>query len=198
MALGGVIRGKRTTLRTPVEDDLAAINRWMADMRVRHRSRIWHEPAMPATWKERLTEQTKDQNGVLWSIDADAKLVGFLRIAFGWDNRQRAWIEQLVIEPDEWRKGLGTDAALALHRYLFDYLDLQRISVTLREDNIAARKIAEKLGYQQFARGSQVHYRDGGYVDELWLFMERPAWDERYASEREYEPLGAAVARGGG
>ena len=42
MALGGTIRGKRTTLRTPTEDDLAGYNRWMADMRVRHLARVWH------------------------------------------------------------------------------------------------------------------------------------------------------------
>ena len=66
MALGGVIRGKRTTLRTPTEDDLAAYSRWMADMRVRHASPIWHEPAMPVTWKERLKEQAKEQRAVLW------------------------------------------------------------------------------------------------------------------------------------
>ena len=86
MALGGIIRGKRTTLRTPTEDDLVAYNRWMADMRVRHATRVWHEPAMPATWKERFTEQTKDKNAVLWSVEADARLVGLVRFEFGWNE----------------------------------------------------------------------------------------------------------------
>src|SRR4030081_1118652 len=54
MALGGIIRGKRTTLRIPTEEDLPAYSRWMADLRVRRISPVWHEPAMPATWKERL------------------------------------------------------------------------------------------------------------------------------------------------
>src|SRR5690348_18023978 len=76
MALGGIIRGKTTMLRTPVEADLASFNRWMADLRVRHATRIWHEPAMPATWKERFAEQTKSENAVLWSIDSGDALAG--------------------------------------------------------------------------------------------------------------------------
>jgi RimJ/RimL family protein N-acetyltransferase len=190
MALGGIVKGKRTTLRTPTEDDLASFNRWMADMRVRRLHRVWHEPAMPATWKERLTEQTKDKDTILWAIDADGRLVGLLRFTFGWDNRQRGWIDQLVIDPEDWRKGHASDAALAVHRYLFDYLDMQRVSTTVRADNAAARRIAEKLGYIEFGCGHDVFYRDGGYVDEVWLLMERATWDERWAAEREYAPMG--------
>ena len=186
MGLGGIIKGTRTTLRTPVEADLPTFNRWMADLRVRHATRIWHEPAMPATWKERFTEQWKDKNAVLWSVDADAKLVGLVRFEFGWNERNFGWIDQFVIDPDVWRTGIGTDAALALHRYLFDYLDLRRVNTTLRADNVAGAKIASRLGYSEFARGRDVFYRDGGYVGEVWLLCERAAWDERFPSEREY------------
>ena len=190
MALGGIIRGTRTTLRTPVEDDLPAYNRWMADMRIRRATRVWHEPAMPATWKERFTEQTKDKNAVLWSIEADASLAGFVRFEFGWNERNYGWVDQFVVDPDAWRRGLGTDAALALHRYLFDYLDLRRVNTTLRADNAAAAKIAARLGYSEFARGTDVFYRDGAYVGEVWLLCERAAWDERYPNEREYDLAG--------
>ena len=193
MAIGGIIKGKRVTLRTPTEDDLAAYNRWMADMRVRHLARIWHEPAMPTTWKERLIEQTKDRDSVLWSIESEGALIGMVRIQFGWDNRQRAWIDQCVIDPTRWRKGLASDAMLALHRYLFDYLDLQRVNTTVRADNAAACRIADRLGYSEFAHGHEVFYRDGACVDEIWLMMERATWDERWPKEREYQPMGNAT-----
>ena len=198
MALGGIIRGKRATLRTPTEDDLAAYNRWMADMRVRHATRVWHEPAMPATWKEHFTEQTKDKNAVLWSVEADARLVGLVRFEFGWNERNYGWIDQLVVDPDAWGLGLGTDAALTLHRYLFDYLDLRRVNTTIRAGNAAAAKIAARIGYTEFGRGSDVFYRDGGYVGEIWLLCERAAWDERFPNEREYASADEAAAPTGG
>ena len=61
------------------------IARWLADMRVRRLVRAWHEPAMPATWKERFTEQTQDKNTVLWAIDVDGGLVGMIHAGFGWE-----------------------------------------------------------------------------------------------------------------
>ena len=196
MALGGTIRGKKTTLRLPVEADLESYNRWMADMRLRRAHGVWHEPAMPATWKERLKDASKDKMAVVWSIDADGRLVGFAQSSFWSVTQPGVTLRQLVIDPDEWRKGNGFDAALALHRYLFDYLDMPRVGVELRADNTAAQRIGERLGYLEYARGHEVHYRDGEYVDEIQLFMTKDAWRDRWgATEREYTPLAAEASR---
>lgn len=191
MALGGKVRGTRTMLRTPVEADLASYNAWMADLRLRRFVKPWHQPAMPATWKERFTEQTKDKDSVLWSIEAEGRLVGLVIAGFGWTRRDEMHVDQLVIAPDEWRKGYGSDAALALHRYFFDYLDLRRVATQFTAENAAARRIAERLGYTEFAHKHEVHWRDGGYADEIEALMERETWHERFPHEREYEPLGA-------
>ena len=194
MALGGTIRGKKTTLRLPIEADLETYNRWMADMRVRRAHSVWHEPAMPATWKERLKEIAKEKQTVLWSIDAPEKLIGFA-VGHVWSMGNGFDVNQFVIDPDEWRKGHGSDAALALHRYLFDYLDLRLATTDIRADNAAALRIATKLGYTEFAHGHDVHYRDGAYVDEFKLRMEKETWQKRWSAEREYPPLAAEATR---
>jgi RimJ/RimL family protein N-acetyltransferase len=192
VALGGTIRGKASTLRLPVEADLATYNRWMADMRVRRAHRVWQEPAMPATWKERFKETARDKEYVLWSIDADLKLVGFA-LGHLWPMGNGFDVNHFLIDPDEWRRGRGSDAALALHRYLFDYLDLRLVTAELRADNAAALKIATKLGYTEFAHGHEVYYRDGAYVDEIKLRINKETWQERWSAEREYPPLAAGA-----
>ena len=59
-------------------------------------------------------------------------------------------------------------------------------------ENAGARRIADHLGYTEFAQKHQVHYRDGAYADELELLMERSVWDERWGgSQREYPPVRA-------
>jgi RimJ/RimL family protein N-acetyltransferase len=194
MALGGTIRGKTTTLRLPIEADLETYNRWMADMRVRNAHRVWHEPAMPTTWKERFQEIAKDKQSVLWSIQAGERLIGLV-LGHLWPMGNGFDVNHFVVDPDEWRKGYGFDAALALHRYLFDYLDLRLVTAELRADNTAALKIATRLGYTEYARGHEVHYRDGAYVDELKLRMEKETWQERWSAEREYPPLAADATR---
>src|SRR5258708_25129644 len=111
---GGVVRGKTTTLRLPVEGDLEAHKRWAADMRVRRAGPIGrrHEPAASETWKERWTEQAKDKTSVLWSIEATDVLVCYVRLRFeGAPHSDKVLLEQFVIDPDRAGEGHGFDAA---------------------------------------------------------------------------------------
>lgn len=194
--LGGIVRGKTTMLRTPREDDLATVDALMADVRVRREGQIWGDPATIATWKERLKETAKDQQSVLWTVEAEGRPVGIARIRLGHEDPRHADLEQLVIDPALWARGFGSDAAIALHRYLFDYLDKRGVAVELAADNRRALRIAEKLGYAEFGRGHEVYYRDGTYSDQVWLRVDRTTWDERWgATEREYAPLPEGIER---
>lgn len=186
--LGGIVRGKKVILRTPTEDDLPFFNTLMADMRVRREGQVWHEPATTATWKDRLTEAAKEQNAVVWTIEADGAPAGLAVVTWHSEpGHSDLW--HFAIDPARWGNGLGTDAAVALHRYLFDYLDRRVVSIGVPADDERALRIAEKLGYGEFARGHDVYYRDGGYTDKLYLRFDRETWDARWSHEREYGPL---------
>lgn len=193
--LGGVVRGKRTLLRVPTEADLDGIARWAADMRVRGAltHAYWDQPAMRATWKERLAKQSEEKTSVLWAIDADGAHAGSCRVEFGTDpGDDGIRITHVTIDPERWRQGLGWDAALTLHRWIFDIVHARSSATALAAHNTAAIRIAERLGYETYALGHAVHYGDGRYVDELQQRMELSTWDERWgATEREYPvPLG--------
>ncbi len=132
---------------------------------------------------------------MLWTVEAEGRPVGTVRVGLG-QHRSLARIQHFVLDADVWGRGLGSDAALALHRYLFDYLDRQRCHVELVADNARALRIAEKLGYREFGRGHDVYYRDGAYADDVWLRFDRAVWDERWgATEREYEPSPEGIER---
>lgn len=194
--LGGIVRGKKTQLRTPVEADLPVFNSLMADMRVRRGGHLWEEPAWIDTWKERLKEAAKAERMVLWTIEAEGRPAGVTRVENWTEPAQGASLQIFVIDPELWRRGYGWDAALALHRYLFDYLDKKVIESTMPADNAGGRRIAERLGYTTFGHGHAVYYRDGAYVDQLSMRYDRPAWDERFgASEREYAPFPEGITR---
>lgn len=195
--LGGIVRGKSVTLRTPTEADLAFVNAWMADMRVRRGGHKWDEPAALETWKERLKEAAKDPLKVLWVIEAEGVAIGMVQISHGWSA---PWTEQadipfFLLGSEHWGRGYGWDAALALHRYLFDYLDLRWSALSLPADNPAAVRIAEKLGYREFGRGHEVYWRDGAYADRIELRFDKEVWRERWEWEREYAPLSPEAAR---
>ncbi len=194
--LGGVVRGRRVTLRVPVEADLAAHQRWAADLRLRRAGWRWHEPASAATWSERLGEAAKDRHLILWSIDEGARIVGCARVSSGDESPDTVSGVQVLIDPADHGRGLGGDAALALHRYLLDYLAKRLTLCALPADHTAALHVATRLGYRQFARGRDVFYRDGAYTDEVKLKLDRETWTERWAAtEREYAPTGPSAER---
>jgi RimJ/RimL family protein N-acetyltransferase len=168
-------------------------------MRVRRAGPIgrWHEPAATATWKERWTEQAKDKTSVLWSIGAAGALVGYARIQFdGAPHAQNISLDQFVIDPDHERKGYGFDAALALHRWAFDIMDLRMVATDrIAADDIGRQRILEKLGHVRFGHGHAVYYRDGAYVDQYLYQLDKEAWNARWPDEREYPPLGDETTR---
>jgi RimJ/RimL family protein N-acetyltransferase len=196
---GGTVRGKLTTLRLPADADLELHKRWSADLRVRRAGPIgrWHEPAATATWKDRWTEEAKDRSSVLWSIAAGDATVGYIRIRFeGAPHAETIGFNQFVIDPDHERKGFGWDAALTLHRWIFDFMNM-RMAATDRiaGDDLGRQRILEKLGYERFGHGHAVYYRDGAYVDQYLYQLERDTWLERWPNEREYAPLGEETTR---
>lgn len=196
MALGGIVRGKKVMLRTPTEDDLPFFNTLMAHMRVRREGQVWGDPAMPATWKERLKEAAKDGRSVLWTIAADATPIGLAQV--GWHfSPGHCDLSMLVIDPADWGRGFGMDAAIALLRYLFDYLaDTRAVATEVAADNARALRLAATIGFTEFARGHDVYYRDGRYADKVYLRFDREAWDARWgATEREYAPLPEGIER---
>jgi RimJ/RimL family protein N-acetyltransferase len=197
---GGTVRGKLTTLRLPVDADLDAHKRWAADMRVRRAGPIarWHEPAATATWKERWTAEAKDRSRVLWSIAVGNETVGYVRIRFegGPHSSELVGIEQFVIDPEHQGKGYGFDAALALHRWIFDYANVRMAATDqVAADDLGRQRILEKLGHVRFGHGHSVYYRDGAYVDQYLYQLERETWLERWPNEREYAPLGEETTR---
>ncbi len=193
--LGGIVRGKSVTLRTPAEADLSLVNALMADMRVRRGGHKWDEPAAPDTWKERFKEAAKDERSVLWTIEAEGRAAGAVQVEMWREPQAGASIRFFIIDPAMWRRGFGRDAALALHRYLFDYLDLKIVGLTVPADNAGGLRIAERLGYKTFGQGHDVYYRDGAYADQLEMRFDRAVWDERWSGEREYAPLAQDVTR---
>ncbi len=194
--LGGIVRGKTTTLRPPTEADLVAVSAWLADMRVRRGGQMWAEPASTATWKDRLKEAAKDERTILWIVEADGRASGLARVELE-REAPLAEIQHLVIDPDLWGRGSGSDAALTLHRFLFDYLDRRGCVADLPADNERALRIAAKLGYREFGRGHDVYYRDGAYSDQVSLRLDRATWDERWgATEREYPRAHSDLAHG--
>jgi ribosomal-protein-alanine N-acetyltransferase len=54
------------------------------------------------------------------------------------------------VRRDLWSQGLATEAALACRDYGFNHLGLGRLSALIHPENIASRRVAEKIGMTLF------------------------------------------------
>jgi len=103
------------------------------------------------------------------------KLIGHCGLKF-LENTPEVQIGYLLLK-DYWRRGLGTEAAAAVLKYGFDVVKLERIVAIAKPENIASRRVMEKVGmkYEKdayFYENDVVYYslsRQGYQLEALQL-----------------------------
>jgi RimJ/RimL family protein N-acetyltransferase len=85
-------------------------------------------------------------------------------------------------DPAYWGGGYGSDAMLLIVQYAFDWLDLRRLWLTTRGDNIRAQRQIEKCGFRrEGARRRKMFDTQGRYQDSLYYGLMRDKWLGREA-----------------
>lgn len=64
-------------------------------------------------------------------------------------------------------KGLGTFAVMQMLKHAFDNLNLQRVELTVLEDNERARHLYEKVGFVQEGVKRSARYKKGKFVNMM-------------------------------
>lgn len=83
-----------------------------------------------------------------------------------WKNRS-ARIGLVIGAPWARGKGYGSEALRTLIDYAFRFMNLHRVDLLVREDNLSARRCYEKCGFVEEGRMRQAIYRDGRYLDMI-------------------------------
>jgi RimJ/RimL family protein N-acetyltransferase len=113
--------------------------------------RYWGPPLDAPAIRERIERNREGQarDGFSrWAIvlRATGELVGDAGLTWtdveGTDEIELGW----VVRPDRWGLGIASEAAAAWRGYAFDRLGLTRLVSMIRADNVASRRVAEKLG----------------------------------------------------
>ena len=197
--LGGVVRGKTITLRTTAEADLADHIRWHGEWEATKwlPRRPWPESLEQR--REWLKQTSKDRALMHWEVEADGTHLGYADVRLIWPPRVEGWaVEALFLAPEARGRGLGADAAGALHRYLVDYVGLDFGDVRLYRDDAAGRRLFESLGYAEYAHGRDALYRGGRYWADWRGMLRAEEFRRRFPDELEYPsgPPGAAPRAG--
>ena len=79
------------------------------------------------------------------------------------------WVDQ-----NSANQGITTQAVAVLTKYAFDELNLHRIEINLRPENLPSRRVAEKAGFQLEGERPRFLHIDGEWRDHLCFVKENP------------------------
>jgi RimJ/RimL family protein N-acetyltransferase len=181
-----MLRGRRVYLRPAERTDIPLFVRWLSDERTsRHlalRSPI--SLAMEERWFDDLLEHHgRDRWHFVICLLADDRPVGSLDLHELDLTNGGAGLGIQVGDATDRGRGYGGDAIDALVDFGFERLRLERIWLDVFDENAAARRLYERLGFVHEATFRNGVFRGGRYEDVHRLAILRSEWAERRGAE---------------
>ncbi|MDE2362078.1 MAG: GNAT family N-acetyltransferase [Hyphomicrobiales bacterium] len=141
---------ERLTLRPIAENDAAGLHAAYGDPLA---MRFWDYPATDgleatAGHIRRWLGHDPHWHGVWAIVTRTGAFAGMINYHHreDWNRRlELGWI----LAPAFWRRGVMTEAARGVVDHCFAALDVHRIEATIDPDNVASRRLAERLGFRE-------------------------------------------------
>ena len=164
-----LIQGKFVTLR-PIEAEdiekmrIQANDPWFESMVVG-----WNLPRSKKEQEEWYSHYHISTDAVRLIIDTkDEKSVGATGLmTIDWKNGVATSAGMRIFSEDCRGKGIGTDAYMALIRYSFEELRLNRINASALVHNTASIRTMTKAGFVQEGIKRQAVYKNGKFIDQV-------------------------------
>ena len=191
-----MIAGERVLLRPFRADDLSAMRRWFDDPEL---MRHWAMPTAPVLPDQFATDlggrfarfAEAGYFAVVPLADPAGPLVGRVEYERLDPVARSAEVMLLIGERAAWGRGYGTDALVALLRWLFHARNLHRAGLTVLAQNARALRLYQRVGFVAEGTLRDDAYFDGAYHDQVAMGLLRPEFEARWPAPR---PDAASVA----
>lgn len=138
------------------------------------------EPWNAAKLKGRLEYSSDNEPQFGIRTLADDVLIGQMGIYLDLVHGDgHVWI--LIGDRNYWGKGYGTDAMRVMLRYVFEELNLHRVSLRTFGFNQRAIRSYEKLGFKHEGKSRLALDKMGQRWDEVWMGLLRNEWEKEQA-----------------
>ncbi len=166
-----MILGKKVRLRAFREDDLKnsiawinnpAVTRFLTDMRPRSiiEERAWIDRAM----------RNDDPTAVMLVIEtSDGEYSGSVGLMHIDARNRHAEVGIVVARPEDWGRGLGTEAMQLILRHAFEEKNLHRVLLRVFTFNERAIKSYLKIGFVEEGRLRESVFRHGAWHDTVLM-----------------------------
>ncbi len=164
------IYGKKVVLRAMEMEDCELIKDMFNDPEIENLVGGWAFPISLYAQKRWMESHYNDQSAIRFVIDTkEDGAVGVITLTdIDWKNRSASVGCKLALKGNR-SKGYGTDATMALMRYVFDELGFHRLEATRLAMNQVSAHILEGIGFVQEGVKREYIYKGGEYRDLVEL-----------------------------
>ena len=163
------ILGERIYLSPINIDDVEVYTKWLNDFNVSGNLGNYRMMISLTSEKKILEELTSEGHNYAIILAKDDTLIGNVGL-MGIDNINRVATVGLFIGETENRgKGYGGEALRLILDFGFNTLNLHNIMLNVNSDNEQGIACYKKVGFKEFGRRSEAVYKDGKYIDLLYM-----------------------------
>ena len=159
----------KITVRPATEADAEAFAKVFSD-RSASNGTLQHPYTSIEVWRARLASNVGTRQVILAAI-VNGRVVGNAGVHARSDNPREKHVCSLGISIAQVYQGRGVGRALmtACLDFADHWANYSRVTLTVHADNARAIKLYESLGFQHEGRLRDFSFREGGYVDALFM-----------------------------
>ncbi len=180
------IKGKIVTLRAIEKEDLELMREMLNDPEIENLVVGWAFPVSKYQQNQWYDNNITNDNNLRFIIETSQDgAIGLATLTdIDWKNRRAIHGIKLANKKNR-TKGLGIDTVMAIMRYAFDELQLNRLDGSWFEDNIASQKLYTKCGWKVEGKHRQYIYKKGQYRDLVMVGVLKDEY-EKLVKENSY------------
>ncbi|MEV0582020.1 GNAT family protein [Nonomuraea sp. NPDC050310] len=166
-----MLTGDLIRLRPLEPGDAEALWRWGSDPEVIRYMGAGQPESLAQLTKRHLERPTNTYSNTLLGAETleTGKLIGAVRLRDAQPEIGDAELDIWIGEKDHWGRGFATDTMRTMCRYGFDELRLHRITLWVVAENVAARRVYEKVGFVQEGVARESFRRAGKWHDMVLM-----------------------------
>ncbi len=183
------IEGKTVVLRAIEFDDLELLNQWANNPEIQYWLGGWHFPTNMEDQKKWF--QTLNANSLHQRFAIETKELGLIGTAnlvdLNWKNKN-AHHGMLLGDKEIRGKGYAVDAVMAIMKFAFEELGLERLDGSMIEYNEASLKMyIGKCGWIEEGRQRNWYFRKNRFWDKIIVGITKQDYYELIQNNRYWE-----------
>ena len=161
------IFGSYVYLRPAVQKDAALIRKWHNDPELIRQARIGEKKTTLKQEKRdiEIARKSDDQAYHIIITKANNKCIGFLRLNFIDRSSGNVWLRMMIGDKKSQGKGYAYDALKCYLKWIFETLNMHRITLECYSTNKRALKFYQSIGFNKEGTLREAVFIDGKYHD---------------------------------